>query len=75
MIDVNSWWLIFPNPLGIHNAGCSYASSLNIVIVVLFALLALLIRLKGIISNQFYIIYVYGYGYVYVYTSYLLMCI
>ena len=54
MMDINSEWLIFPNPLGIHNAGCSYASSLNIVMVVLFDRLTCLIRLIGIIYNQFY---------------------
>ena len=55
MMEVNSWCLIFPNPRGIHNAGCSYSSSLNIVIVARFDLLARFICIVDMKRNQFFV--------------------
>ena len=55
MMEVSSWWLIFPNPLGIHNAGCSYVSSLIIVIVARFAFFARFICIVDMNWNQFFV--------------------
>ncbi len=55
MMDVSFLWVIFPNPLGIHIAGCWYASLSNIGIVVLFALLTRFGCVKDNIRNQFFV--------------------